>query len=120
MGSHECTAFTIVYSVLAKWPFPTVRPKEKHAAGPRLASKHPCPASMRPEPSHSSQPLCGPNLPLIHSKVVRDFMPERLLDQAFQILAVACYSLVRTLEYGDSVRQMERLNNAAMYQGAPF
>jgi hypothetical protein len=52
--------------------------------------------------------------------VVRDFMPERLLDQAFQILAVACYSLVRTLEYGDSVRQMEGLKNAAMYQGASF
>jgi len=44
---------------------------------------------MRPEPSHSSQPLRGPNLPLIHSKVVRNFMPERLLYQSFEIIAVA-------------------------------
>jgi len=54
-----------------------------------LAFKHLCVASMRPKPPHSSQPLGGPNLPLVHSKVVRDFVPERLLYQAFQILPVA-------------------------------
>jgi hypothetical protein len=52
--------------------------------------------------------------------VVRNFMPERLLYQAFQIVAVASQSLVGTLEYGDSVGQMEGLKNAAMRQRPPF
>ena len=46
-------------------------------------------ASMGPEPPHPSQALCGPNLALVHAKVVGDFMPERLLYQTLQILAVA-------------------------------
>src|SRR5579875_1059483 len=75
---------------------------------------------MRPKPSHASQPLCGPNLPLVHSKVVRNFMPQRLLDQPFQIIAVASYPLVGTLKYGDSVWQMEGLKNAAVRQRASF
>src|SRR5579875_2959486 len=75
---------------------------------------------MRLKSSHSSQSLCGPNLPLVHSKVMRNFMPECLLDQLFQLLAAACYSLVGPLEYGDSVGQMERFKNAAMCQGTPF
>jgi hypothetical protein len=77
-------------------------------------------ASMRPEPSHSPQPLCGPNLPLVHSKVMRNFMPERLLHQAFQMLAIASDPLVGTLEDRDSVGQTGELKNAAVRQRAPF
>ena len=69
---------------------------------------------MRPEPSHSSQPLRGPNLPLIHPKVMRNFVPERLLYQSFEIIPIASKPLVGTLEYGDSVRQVGRLKDAAM------
>lgn len=75
---------------------------------------------MRPEPSHSSQPLRSPHLPLIHSKVVRNLMPERLLYQLFEVIAVASQPLMRALEYGDSVRQMERLEDAALRQRPPL
>jgi hypothetical protein len=44
---------------------------------------------MRPNTPHFSQSLGSPNLPLIHPKVMRDFVPQRLLDQTRQILAVA-------------------------------
>ena len=77
-------------------------------------------ASMRPEPPHSSQPLRGPNFALIHSEVVRDFMPERLLYQSFEIVAVASQPLMRTLKYSDSIGQMERLKDAAMRKRPPF
>ena len=75
---------------------------------------------MGPEPSHSSQPLCGPNLALVHSKVMRNFMPQRLLHQPFQMLAVTSYPLVWTLEYRDSVGQMKGLKNATMRQRSTF
>ena len=75
---------------------------------------------MRPEPPHSSQPLGSPNLPLVHSKVMRNFVPERLLYQAFQVLGSAGYPLVGTLEYGDSIGQMEGLKNTAIRQWSPF
>jgi len=75
---------------------------------------------MRPEPAHSSQPLCGPNLPLVHSKVVRNLMPERLFYQALQVLAIVSYPLVGALKYGDSVGQMEGLKNATVRQRAPL
>ena len=75
---------------------------------------------MRPEPPHSSQSLRGPNLALVHSKVVRDFMPERLFHQAFQILAAASDPLVRTLEDGDSIGQLKGLKNAAVCERTSF
>jgi hypothetical protein len=75
---------------------------------------------MRPEPSRSSQPLCGPNLALVHSKVMRNFMPERLLHQPFQMLAVTSHPLVGTLKYRDSVGQMKRLKNTAVRQRSTF
>ena len=75
---------------------------------------------MRPEPPHSSQPLCSPDFSLVHSKVVRDFVPERLLDQTFQIVAAAREPFVGTLEYGDLVRQVERLKNTALGQRPPL
>src|SRR5690348_7940865 len=88
--------------------------------GSSLASNRLRPASVRPEPSHPSQPLRGPNLALIHSKVMRDFMPQRLLHQTFQILAVTSEPLVRALEYRDPVGQMEGFKNATVCQRAPF
>lgn len=75
---------------------------------------------MRPLPPHFPQPLCCPDLPLVHSEVVRNFMPEGLLDQTFQILAVAGDALVRTLENRDPVGQLEPFKNAAMRQWASF
>ena len=75
---------------------------------------------MRPQPSHSSQPLGGSNLPLVHSKVVRNFVPERLLHQPFEILAVASHPLVGTLEYGDPVGQMEGFKDTAVLKRTPF
>ena len=54
------------------------------------------------------------------SKVVRDFVPQRLLHQAFQIFAVASYALVGTLEYRDSVGQTEGFKYTALRQRAPF
>lgn len=92
----------------------------KYPVGSPSTLEPPVSRSMRPEPSHSSQPLCGPNLPLVHPKVVRNFMPKRLLHQAFQILAVASHPLVRTLEYRDSIGQVEGLKNAAVRKGLPF
>jgi hypothetical protein len=52
--------------------------------------------------------------------VVRNFMPESLLHQAFQILAVASHPFVRTLEYRDLIGQMKGFKNATMRQGLPF
>jgi hypothetical protein len=52
--------------------------------------------------------------------VVRNFMPECLLYQAFQIVAIASQPLVGALEYSDSVGQLKGLKNTAMRQRAAF
>lgn len=75
---------------------------------------------MRPETPHSPQALGGPNLALVHSKVVGDFVPKRLLDQAFEVVAVTSEPLVGALEYRNPVGQLERLENTAVRQRPPF
>lgn len=75
---------------------------------------------MRPQAPHSPQALGGPNLALVHSKVMCDFMPECLLDQAFEVVAATSEALVGTLEYRDAVGQLERLENAAVRERPPF
>jgi hypothetical protein len=45
---------------------------------------------------------------------MRNFMPERLLHQLFQMLAVKSDPFVRALEYRDSVGQMKGLEHAAV------
>jgi hypothetical protein len=51
---------------------------------------------------------------------MRDFVPQCLLDQTLQLFAIANHSLVRTLEYCDSVGQMEAFGNAAVPQWVSF
>ena len=73
-----------------------------------------------------SATLCDPGFQPRRSSLDRpQFCPTfgvhlSLLHQALQVLTIATQPLVGTLEYGDSVGQMEGLKNAAMPQWAPF
>src|SRR5438270_8981665 len=75
---------------------------------------------MRPEPLHSPQSFGSPDLPFIHPKMMRDFVPQLLLYQSLEIFAVPSDPFVRPLKNRDAIKQMETLRNAAVSQRTSF
>src|SRR5207248_2834164 len=85
-------------------------PTEPGSFGDRL-----CSSGSR---ANSAFPFRAPDSALVHTEVVRDFVPDRIRDDLLQMFHAARHALVRTLINRDLIRHAERIADAAAGQRA--
>ena len=69
---------------------------------------------------HATPLLCHADLRLIHSEVVSDLVPQRLLHHSLELRAIASHILMWTLEDRDAVGHGERFAYAAQRKRPAF